>query len=221
MRKLLLLLILAFSLGAGAQVPAFLSFSTAAPAASAGNKLIGTGVQFHLISWTISGGTLSSCSVRVDSSTDNSTWNAGDVVAAQPCTSNGSATVTNFVGNYIRINVTSASGGGTLNVVYTGYITNPSAGSNPVKGTGTAALGTSAIASGVCAAVVTAAVTGVSNFTWTFSGDVSGVTGYAPTANGILTIEAYVTANTLNWKVCNNTSASITPGAVTVNYTAF
>lgn len=86
---------------------------------------------------------------------------------------------------------------------------------------GTAALGTSAIASGTCASVVTAAATGVATTDvvgWGFNGDPTGVTGYAPSSNGMLTIIAYPSANNVNFKVCNNLSASVTPGAITLNW---
>lgn len=86
---------------------------------------------------------------------------------------------------------------------------------------GTSALGTSAISSGACATVVTTTATGTATtdtIGWGFNGDPTGVTGYAPTANGMLTIIGYPSANAVNWKVCNNTSASVTPGAITLNW---
>jgi hypothetical protein len=51
-----------------------------------------------------------------------------------------------------------------------------------------------------------------------FNADPSGVTGYAPTANGMLTIIKFPTAGFVNFYVYNNTAASITPGAVTLNW---
>jgi hypothetical protein len=86
---------------------------------------------------------------------------------------------------------------------------------------GTSALGTSAISSGACATVVTTSATGTATtdtIGWGFNGDPTGVTGYAATANGMLTIIAYPSANNVNFKVCNNTSASVTPGAITLNW---
>lgn len=86
---------------------------------------------------------------------------------------------------------------------------------------GTSALGTSAINSGACATVVTTAATGTLTtdpIWWGFNGDPTGVTGYAPTANGMLTIMSYPSADNVNFKVCNNTSASVTPGAITLNW---
>jgi hypothetical protein len=86
---------------------------------------------------------------------------------------------------------------------------------------GTSAMGTSGIGSGACATVVTTSATGVAttdNIMADFNADPTGVTGYAPSGNGILTIIKYPTANNVNFKVCNNTGASITPGAVTLNW---
>lgn len=87
--------------------------------------------------------------------------------------------------------------------------------------TGTAALGTGAIASGACATVVTVAATGVATtdtIVYTPNADPTGVTGYAVSATGSLYIWAYPTANNVNFKVCNNTSGSLTPGALTLNW---
>jgi hypothetical protein len=92
---------------------------------------------------------------------------------------------------------------------------------------GTAALGTSALASGKCygdssqPAVVTATATGTLTtdvLTAGFNGDPHAVTGYIPSTSGMLTILVYPTADTANFMVCNNTSASITAGAVTLNW---
>jgi len=86
---------------------------------------------------------------------------------------------------------------------------------------GTSALGTSAIASATCAAVVTTTATGTATTDVVlagFNGDPTAVTGYIPATAGMLTIIGYPTANNVNFKVCNNTSASITPGAITLNW---
>lgn len=86
---------------------------------------------------------------------------------------------------------------------------------------GTAALGTSSIASGACATTVTASAAGVltsDNILADFSADPTATTGYAPGAGGILTVIKFPTANQVNFDVCNNTTGSITPGAVTLNW---
>lgn len=86
---------------------------------------------------------------------------------------------------------------------------------------GTSALGTSAIGSAACATAVTTSATNTATtdvIWWGFNGDPTGVTGYAPLVAGMLTIIAYPSANNVNYKVCNNTSSSITPGAITLNW---
>lgn len=94
-------------------------------------------------------------------------------------------------------------------------------GATGVIAKGTSALGTSAISSGACATVVTTTATGAAStsaISATFNADPTAITGYSPTANGMLSIISYPTANNVNFLVCNNTAASITPGAVTLNW---
>jgi hypothetical protein len=85
---------------------------------------------------------------------------------------------------------------------------------------GTAVLGTSAIASGAKATLVTVAATGVLTTDVVkcgFNGDPSGVVGYAPSSSGTLSILAYPTSGNINIWVYNTTASSITPGAITLN----
>lgn len=86
---------------------------------------------------------------------------------------------------------------------------------------GTSALGTGAISSGACASVVTTTATNTATtdvINWGFNGSPAAVTGYVASANGMLTIIAYPSSGNVNFLVCNNTAASITPGAVTLNW---
>jgi hypothetical protein len=86
---------------------------------------------------------------------------------------------------------------------------------------GTASLGTSAISSAACASVVTVTATNTATtdvVLASFNGDPTAVTGYIPATAGMLTIIGYPTANNVNFKVCNNTSSSVTPGAITLNW---
>lgn len=87
---------------------------------------------------------------------------------------------------------------------------------------GTAAMGTSAIASGASATLVTVAATGVLTtdvLEWGFNGNPNTVTGYsAASTTGCLVITAYPTADNVNFLVSNPTAASITPGALTLNW---
>jgi hypothetical protein len=86
---------------------------------------------------------------------------------------------------------------------------------------GTATMGTGAITSGGCATAVTATATGAATtdrIVATPNVDPTGVSGYGPSASGSLYIQAFPTANTVSFKVCNNTSGTITPAALTLNW---
>lgn len=86
---------------------------------------------------------------------------------------------------------------------------------------GTSAMGTSGITTGTCASVVTTSATGVATtdvIQYTPNADPTGVTGYAVSATGSLYIWAYPTANNVNFRVCNNTSGTLTPSALTLNW---
>ena len=68
---------------------------------------------------------------------------------------------------------------------------------------------------------MTAAASGVTTtdvISWMPNTDLSVVKEYAPAAIGGFAIYPYATAGNVNFKVCNPTSASIPPGAVTLNW---
>jgi len=85
---------------------------------------------------------------------------------------------------------------------------------------GAKALDTDAITSEACDTMTATATGAVSTDTVSFTpnADITAVTGYAPETTGGLAVYTWITANTLNIKVCNPTSGSITPGAVTLNW---
>ena len=91
--------------------------------------------------------------------------------------------------------------------------------------TGTAAMGTSAISSGACATVVTVAASGVATTDMIetgFNGDPTAVTGYGASATGaVVTIYPYPSSGDVNFKVCNSTANSITPGSLTLNWKVY
>jgi hypothetical protein len=90
-----------------------------------------------------------------------------------------------------------------------------------VVASGAKALATSAISSATCTSAQTDTATGALTtdaIIVSFNADPTAVTGYVPLTTGMLTIIVYPTADTVNFKVCNNTSASITPGAITLNW---
>jgi hypothetical protein len=123
MKKFLIFLLLVGTIEAqqyrGQQNTSFSAVSTAPTI-----NLTASGVNWHNIIWTTSG-TVSTCSVQVDSSADGVTWSAGGVITSQTCTSNGNSTYVNVVASYIRVNLTVLTGGGSVNVTWTGYGANP------------------------------------------------------------------------------------------------
>ncbi len=85
----------------------------------------------------------------------------------------------------------------------------------------TKALATGAIASATCTTAQTDTATGAltsDSAEYNFASDPTAVTGYTPLVTGMLAIIPYITADTMNFKVCNNTTASITPGAISLNW---
>lgn len=127
-------------------------------------------------------------------------------------------------GNLTLAGAFTTSGANALTLTTTGStnVTLPTTGTLATTvASGTAALGTSAIASGACATAVTATATGAATTDvvgWGFNSDVTSVTGYQASANGMLTILVWPTTNQINIKTCNNTASSVTPGAVTLNW---
>jgi hypothetical protein len=100
--------------------------------------VIGSGTQYYQISWNVIG-SLSACTVEVDSSTTGTgSWGSGDIIASQTCTSSGNFTSTAHTVNYVRINTAaSITGTGSLVVTLTGYLNNPAGGGSGTVNTGT------------------------------------------------------------------------------------
>lgn len=113
---------LTFSQGSGynsAQTTVFNTTTTGATIYQ--NSLI----KYHQLIWTTSG-TVSTCQVTLDTSPDGSTWTVGGAITAQTCTPTGSSLITGIVSsNYLRVNVSTLTGGGAITVVYEGWAYNP------------------------------------------------------------------------------------------------
>lgn len=103
----------------------------------------------------------------------------------------------------------------------TNYFTQGGRGTIVAKGT--LALATGAISSATCTSAQTLSAPGVLTtdvVLASFNGDPTAITGFVPLTSGMLTLIVYPTANTINVKQCNNTTGSITPGAMTLNLSA-
>lgn len=103
------------------------SFTTNTVAADFGIPQAGTAIGFHKLSWTTSG-TVATCTVALDTSSDGVSWNAGAAIVGQTCTSPGVSTVATAAVNYVRINVTAISGGGSVVATWSGFVSNPGGG---------------------------------------------------------------------------------------------
>lgn len=118
---------------------------------------------------------------------------------------------------------TCTSGGGTYHVLcaYDNSQWNALASTSSVADT-TFTTGTSSLSGNTCSSASAVTMTGLTSsmaFAITPNADVSGITGWG--ASGGLILDAWPTSNTLNYKVCNQTALSITPGgSVTWNVSA-
>lgn len=94
-------------------------------------------------------------------------------------------------------------------------------GSTQTLCSGSITLGTSAITSGAKGNSATSSCSGLvttDTIVLTPNVEAFGITGFVPSANGILTVSCWPTANTVNCEEANNTAGSITPSAITLNY---
>ncbi len=110
---------------------------------------------------------------------------------------------------------------GALTPATTAFIPNLSKTLTATIANGNKTLNTTAVASATCSTAQTDTATGTlttDTVVASFNGDPTAVAGYVPATAGMLTIFTYPTADTANFRVCNNTAATITPGAVTLNW---
>lgn len=125
------------------------------------------------------------------------------------------------VGTCSTVSIGQVGGLGTGVATAAGTNLSAAGGLTTTIASGTSALGTSAISSATCATVVTTAATNTATtdvIMANFNSDPTAVTGYVPLTSGMLTIIVYPTSGNVNFKVCNNTAGSITPGAITLNW---
>lgn len=97
-------------------------YTTAVVANDIGVGNIGSAIAWHQISWNPLG-TVGSCSVKLQQSTDNITYS--DLITSQTCTSVGQSAVVNVMTNYIKIEVTTKTGSGTVTVRWNGWNCDP------------------------------------------------------------------------------------------------
>lgn len=125
MKKFLktLLAVVAISLGC---TPAFGQYATSGPLtssqvlAAAGGPVALPGMPeagfqagTHFLTFVASG-TVSTCTVQLETSANGTSFSLMSTSAAQTCTSTGSIVVTSQIANFVRINVTALSGTGSV-----------------------------------------------------------------------------------------------------------
>src|SRR5262245_24617014 len=69
------------------------------------------GANYHILAWTKTNGTISSCAVTLEQSRDASDW--ATLGSSQNCATDGVALTVNSSARYIRANVTTFSGTGS------------------------------------------------------------------------------------------------------------
>lgn len=109
---------------------------------------------------------------------------------------------------------------GTDALTYVQFSLNPATTTSTIC-SGTVTLGTGALSTATKGNGSTSACSGLATtdaITNTANAEIFTLTGFTPSANGILTISCWPTANTVNCEEENNTAGTITPAAVTVNY---
>jgi hypothetical protein len=123
MKKLLLLLLFlaALCLPASSYAQAVqITAQMRATAPTTGSGIAVPTTYYHQLTWSVSG-TVATCSVTLDSSADNSSWSSGGAIGAQTCTSSGQSSLVNAAANYVRINLGTFTGSGSIYISYIGY----------------------------------------------------------------------------------------------------
>lgn len=155
--------------------------------------------------------------------------NAGNAVATGCTESSGVITCASFLGTGANAYINLANNTGH-SVISSGDFWNNAGILNFNNGTATAhlaqvifsgsqALGTSSIAANSCATNITVTATNAlatDALTVNANADLSAVTGWGAAGTDGLILYNWLSANTVNLKVCNRTGSSITPGAVSV-----
>lgn len=109
----------------------------------------------------------------------------------------------------------------SLTIDADGRVTAASQGTNLLIGSGTKALSTTTILSGGCNTdtITAAGVVSTDVIAWSPNGDLSAVNGFRPVSpDGLAIYPPVPSSGSITVKTCNPTGASITPGAVSINW---
>lgn len=191
--KWCLLLTCFLALGLVARADGFHTDTFTAAGTGAPVPNIGTGISYHKITWTNSG-TVSGCTIALDTSADGVTWSSGGAITGQTCTSNGASAVVNVTANFVRANMTALTGTSpSVAVTWNGYV------NNPAGGAGTLLFG--------------ATVQNLNNSPATASGQCLVSTGSGPYA---WVAGACSGSASTNWSALSNNAANVSNGTYLV-----
>jgi hypothetical protein len=102
--------------------PLFQNYTLTTTGAQSAINLTANPIDTHTIAFVPSG-IVTTCNIQLDISSDNVTWTAGGAVSTQDCSKAGQVTsATGLKTNYVRVNLTTLTGGGTITVVYSGRL---------------------------------------------------------------------------------------------------
>ena len=168
---------------------------------------------------TLPNGTAAATQSQADNSTKLATTAYVDTgLAGKLATGGNAATASAFAANPTNC----SAGNYPLGVDASGNVEGCTLASTVVKVCSQVAVAmpTSAISSATKSSSATGTCTGLTtsdSISCTSAVEIAGVTGFVPATSGILTINVWPTSNTINAEYLNNTSGSITPGALTLN----
>jgi hypothetical protein len=119
--------------GLGSSVRSSMQYNSTytAPTVDSGVNLNGSPITIHRLTW-VPIGTVSTCNVALDSSVDGTNWSAGGAIVGQTCTSAGQSVATTKVTNFVRINLGTFTGTGSVVVIYDGNIASANGAGSPV-----------------------------------------------------------------------------------------
>ena len=160
--------------------------------------------------------------------------NGGGYTAEGTLSSAGNFAATTFNGNTLTTGTYTLTGAAAKTLTFNNSLTLAGTDATTMTFPSSSATITQTIASGQTAVPVTAlganscdasattaTATGAATtdaVAVTYASDPTALTGYGGGTSGGITIRAWLTANTFNFKRCNETGSSITPGALNVNW---
>lgn len=218
MKKILLAALVLVGLSLSAQNASAqavqISAQMTASAATTGTGIATPTTYYHQVSWTVTG-SVATCSLTIDSSSDNSSWSSGGAIPAQTCTGGGVSGLINAAVGYIRINLgTFTCTAGTvcsIRISYIGY----SAGISGAVLSGTGVPSGACTSGSLYTVIGTGALYSCDAGSWALvsggggSGTVTSIATTGPITGGTIT-----TTGTIGCATCTTAAVALTTGQV-------